>query len=562
MESKPWIVWWNSIGLSMVRLSMNVAAVAVMKINHADAVQPLSPSHGNSTLPSMKTSPQRLPASQTQISPKEKFLVPVLSNYLGSNNQLVEYMSAAVIARATGRTLCLQPLFRGPLKHEGRTSMESRQRTIPLENRLDMKDLSKFVRVASMSRCVRECKKKVDAIWQLRDNRTSQVYGLSSAQSYKPKTIELEWSFVKWRSTADIARDLRDMDSNCAAITGLFPGHGWRGAFLGVSAYLKPSSCIADAVSALHIRAFGSLQSAFLASKHSVIPYLAVHKENNHEVPQRVLKPSRKVHWRFEESNCRGHDLGLCFVRCGDGSIVSSGLRSAARRDWNKQAKKCSSESKYRGVVVKKQDIINAILEKAREQNVSNVYLATDGWIRGSHEQILVAEVVIALRGEGMNVAGLWKIRVIPNFSDGAYFNPLTAVTELGLVNSCKMKPYLLSFIEQEMCVRGKVFLGSGESTWSLTVFYKRLATRKAAEVIRSRKQNFYSKVHDIVSDALLSDQHASGLMCRYWSFYNQREANYTVETFKDEQPDGWLDLEACEKRIAKGGQCQLAACI
>eukprot|EP01018_Ginkgo_biloba_P014530 Gb_25117 [translate_table: standard] len=106
-----------------------------------------------------------------------------------------------------------------------------------------------------------------------------------------------------------------------------------------------------------------------------------------------------------------------------------------------------------------------------------------------------------------MNIAGLWKIRVILNFLDGAYFDPSTIARKLGLVNSCKMKPYLLSFTEQEMCVRAKAFLRSGESTWSLIVFYKILATRKIAEVIRSRKQNFYSKgpwVHDIVSDALL----------------------------------------------------------
>eukprot|EP01018_Ginkgo_biloba_P014531 Gb_25116 [translate_table: standard] len=471
---------------------------------------------------------------ENQIAPKEKFLVPVLSSYLGTNNQLVEYMSAAVIARATGRTLCLQPLFRGPLKHEGGTSIKNREGTISMGSRFDMKQLSKFVRVASMTRCVRTCKRKVDAIWKLRDNRTSHIYGLSSQQSYEPKAIELGWSFVKWRSTADIARDMGGMDSECAAISGLFPGNGWRGAFLAVSAYLNPSSCISDAVSGLQVRAFGSLHNPFLS-----------------------------VHWRFEESNCKGHDLGLCFVRCGDGSIVSSGLHSVARLDWSKEARHCSSL--LRGVLVTKQDMISAILEKVREQHVSNVYLATDGWIRGSHEQMLVAEVVRTLRAKGLNVAGLWKIGGVPNFSDGAYFNPLTAVTELGLVNSCKMKPYFLSFIEQEMCVRAKAFLGSGESTWSLTVFYKRLATRRAAQVIKSKRQNLYPKgpwIHDIVSEALLSDQHASGGICRYSGFYNLRKTNFTIQTFKDEQPDGWLDLEACEKRIGKGGQCTIAACI
>eukprot|EP01018_Ginkgo_biloba_P014570 Gb_29917 [translate_table: standard] len=538
MVSKPWIAWCNYMDLSTVRslrqsttvrlvigamifaclgglvrirfsIIQDVPDDAFMKFNHADDLQLLSPSQSPLTLPSSQSplalpsmqSPQDIHAAQPQIAPKEKFLVPVLSNYLGANNQLMEYMSAAVIARATGRTLCLQPLFRGPLKHEGRTSIKNREGTISMENQFDTEELSKFVRVASMSRC---------------------------------KAIEFGWSFVKWRSTADIARDMGGMDSDCAAISGLFPGNGWRGAFLAVSAYLNPSSCIADAVSGLQVLAFGSLHNPFLA-----------------------------IHWRFEESNCKGHDLGLCFVRCGDGSIVSSGLHSVAMLDWSKKARHCSSL--IRGVLVRKQDMISAILEKVREQNVSNVYLATDGWIRGSHEQMLVAEVVRTLRAKGLNVAGLWKIRGVPNFSDGGYFNPLTAVTELGLVNSCKAKPHFLSFIEQEMCAKAKAFLGSGESTWSLRVFYKRLATRKAAEVIKSKRQNLYSKgpwIHDIVSEALLSDQHSSGIICRYSSYYNLSKTKFTIETFKDEQPDGWLDLEACEKRIGKGGQCKIAECI
>ncbi|GLJ15575.1 hypothetical protein SUGI_0255920 [Cryptomeria japonica] len=100
---------------------------------------------------------------QERLQKKEQFLVPVVTGYLGINNQLMEYMSAAVIARATGKTLCLPLLFRGPLKHQG-----------------------------------------------------------------------------------------------------LFPGHGWRGAFLAVSAFLKPSECLSAAVSALQARAFGPGKPNFL----------------------------------------------------------------------------------------------------------------------------------------------------------------------------------------------------------------------------------------------------------------------------------------------------------
>ncbi|XP_057874117.2 uncharacterized protein LOC131080036 isoform X2 [Cryptomeria japonica] len=454
---------------------------------------------------------------------KEQFLIPVVTGYLGINNQLVEYMSAAVIARATGRTLCLSPLFRGPLKHQGRLSKHTRNEiTIPLEHRFDLKEVSKFVRVSSLTQCANACGHKVDMFWKLRaENTNYDVFGSSPKPSnYTPEIIELGWSFKNWRSSKDISNQMEAMNGgNCVGVSGLFPGHGWRGAFLAVSAFLKPSDCISAAVSALHARAFGPGNPNFLG-----------------------------VHWRFEESNCKNHDLGLCFVRCGDGSIISSGLHFMK---WKKHHWNCM------GIITTMEDIVAAILEKAKEQSVDSVYLATDGWIRGHKAQMLLAKVIRALRKERINVAGLWKMKGVPNFSDGTYFDS----TELGLDKSCNIKTnQMVSFVEQEMCLRTKAFLGSGESTWSLSVFYARLATRKAFEIIRSGRQE--SNVNEYIIEQLLSDQHASGLMCRYSIFYNQKKANYTVEESQDEDPDGWLDLEACEKRITKGGHCNLAVCF
>ena len=47
-----------------------------------------------------------------------KFIVPLLSSHVGDNNQVMEYMGAAVVARSTNRTLCLTPFFSGPAKHQ------------------------------------------------------------------------------------------------------------------------------------------------------------------------------------------------------------------------------------------------------------------------------------------------------------------------------------------------------------------------------------------------------------------------------------------------------------
>jgi hypothetical protein len=49
----------------------------------------------------------------------EKFLVPILSYQVGAGNQLMEYMSAAIMARALNRTLCLADFFPGPRRHTG-----------------------------------------------------------------------------------------------------------------------------------------------------------------------------------------------------------------------------------------------------------------------------------------------------------------------------------------------------------------------------------------------------------------------------------------------------------
>jgi hypothetical protein len=66
----------------------------------------------------------------------------------------------------------------------------------------------------------------------------------------------------------------------------------------------------------------------------------------------------------------------------------------------------------------------------------------------------------------------------------------------------------------------------------------------------------------EAVIEELMKDDHAAGLQCRYDRYFNRIRANATVETYADEVPDGWLDLEACEGRIGHGGKCTVAKCI
>jgi hypothetical protein len=95
------------------------------------------------------------------------------------------------------------------------------------------------------------------------------------------------------------------------------------------------------------------------------------------------------VHWRFEEHSCGKEHLGRCFVRCGDGAIVNTGLHSLAE-EWRDSSK---DECRSHAVKVTTEDLVGAIYDRCSEKNLGTVYLATDGWIRGHEGSKLVTEV-------------------------------------------------------------------------------------------------------------------------------------------------------------------------
>lgn len=66
----------------------------------------------------------------------------------------------------------------------------------------------------------------------------------------------------------------------------------------------------------------------------------------------------------------------------------------------------------------------------------------------------------------------------------------------------------------------------------------------------------------EFVIQDLFKDNHVAGLVCYYSELRKRKTKNETVETYAEEYPDGWLDLEACEGRINYGGRCQLAKCF
>lgn len=129
------------------------------------------------------------------------------------------------------------------------------------------------------------------------------------------------------------------------------------------------------------------------------------------------------VHWRFEETECRGHHVGLCFVRCDDGSVINSGLRPEVQA-WGNVCP--YADGHFPGVLLDKDDILDVIQERALNHSVTTVYFATDGWLRGPQSIALVKRSVEALRKRGLTVVGLWNVPGLPNLADGKHFDLAT----------------------------------------------------------------------------------------------------------------------------------------
>ncbi|XP_073393806.1 uncharacterized protein [Physcomitrium patens] len=458
----------------------------------------------------------------------EKFMMPILSFQVGAGNQFMEYVSAAVISHSLNRTLCLSPFFQGPSRHTGRVV-----KGLGWEDRYEVSSLTRFTRVATMDRCLKECNYTLDAKWMLKASREPQIEGWKKYPRNN-ESWNLDWNYVRWTRPEDIFATLGNRNERCVGMLGLFPGLRWRGAFLAVSAFLRPAPRINQLADKLQEYALG---------EHT--RYLA-------------------VHWRFEESECGPHNIGLCFVRCQDGSVIDTGLRSEAN-EWHEASQiQCNRDGHFRGVTLDRNDILDAIQDRALNHSVNTIYFATDGWMRGPQGVALVKEIVESLRKRGLVVVGLWKLPGLPNFADGTYFKPAKV---LGGENT-DLNGAQIALVEQELCVRAISFMGSGQSTWSLSVFRVRLARRRVQQIVEAAKLMLSVNLTDpkvvdkLIYETLLKDEHAAGLHCRYMRFMKRAEVNETTETYADEYPDGWLDLEACEGRIGKGGRCEVAKCF
>jgi hypothetical protein len=92
-------------------------------------------------------------------SEKKKYLIPFISGQ-GLNNQLWEYRSAAILARSTGRVLCLVPFHRFYLQETGREF-------IPFQELFDAESIKRFVQISTVDNCSDQCNREIQQHLQL-----------------------------------------------------------------------------------------------------------------------------------------------------------------------------------------------------------------------------------------------------------------------------------------------------------------------------------------------------------------------------------------------------------
>lgn len=468
--------------------------------------------------------------------------MPILTHYAGAGNQALEFMSAAVVARSLNRTLCLPPFFTGPSKHFGPQHAAGNY-GFEVGERYDLRLLGRFVRVMALESCIRACDGELDSYWRFHGGQPRLFRHWKSA-SYN-STLELNWSFMAWSEAADVRAALGGQPGRCTGLGAIFPGLRWRGAYLALAPYIHPAPAISRAATRLQELAFGAGTE-----------YLA-------------------VHWRFEETICSGLTLGLCFYRCKNGANQANPLITPPAPQWDalKQIG-CPKGTRHVGVQAAEKDLVAAMADAARDSGLGAIYIATDGFIRGEGGCALLAEVIGGLRALGLAVAGLWVCPGLPAFPGGDAPDA-EQIGKFMAIDVAGFRPQfqVISLVEQELATRAAVFLGTGSSSWSLSVWRARLGRRRAEAMARELTGGEEEGAEGLaalagrpeldaaVVDRLMEDKHMAGLECADTNFSHRYKHSTWNGTSHDEGPDGWLDVAACEGRLGKGGSCKIAIC-
>jgi len=370
------------------------------------------------------------------------YLIPFLRGQ-GLNNQLWEYRTSAIIAKATKRSLCIVPFHRFYLEKKGREFL-------PFSEIFSVESLQDYVHlVSTMEECVSACSGTLHRVIELVNkpivvNTKKKPYPIAdgrpgSLDKFKRSTllrhipnptilnINENRKGKYFDSLPNISRALSEYSSN---------------------------TCIAVAGNAPDVRKEMSLWNKHLVVSPSI-------QKITSEIKNRIFFNERylSIHWRFEESKCAGFGIGIGNGR--DITSVHAKLEGKYITRTSKNANICfyggkSSKNPEKTWIrlLHKDDITSWIREILKEYDLDKIYLATDckdakllEWIKLRTGAITVSDLKDILQ----------KSSVLEDND-------------------------IVSRIEQEMCVDSYIFAGTQKSSWTTRVVEERLARNDGSD--------------------------------------------------------------------------------
>ena len=379
---------------------------------------------------------------------ERKFLVPFLKGQ-GFNNQVWEYRTAAIIARATNRTLCLEPFLRFYLQRKGRPF-------IPFEDIFDIPTLKRYVNVeVGAGNCAKLCAHGLESNVELVE---------SMARFRKDKTAFpiADWrpgSLKNFRSSTGFERVPNPIKVNINHQKGGVSFQTHEDIRAALSAY-EHGKCMSIASPLLDMseesalwtdsltvsKNLKNLKSQIIVQYFSNLPYLA-------------------IHWRVEESRCAGIGRGIRHGRSKASGKRRSSLGSkVVIKKTDRFAELCFYAIRDRKHIwlrmVSKEALVQWIQKIKEVNNLTKVYIATD-----LEDDIL--------------------LRWVKRRTAAVTLADITSSTEMNL----KIKDDdILSILEQEICTDAQVFAGTQMSSWTMRVIEKRF--RKKGEAFHEEMLN------------------------------------------------------------------------
>jgi hypothetical protein len=373
----------------------------------------------------------------SQKSTHATFIIPFLRGQ-GLNNQLWEYRTASIIARATKRTLCVAPFHKFYLQKNGRDFL-------PFHEIFDVGKLEEYVgQISTMKDCSSACSGVMHRVIELLGNDRnsanarfrSNPYPIADERPGSRKKFLLSTGFLEIPDPTRISVNNENGDSyfgSSMEINRLFQK-------------FSADDCIAIAGIGPEVVSEFMLWNKFLVASttiRGVADYIKRHVFFD--------EPYLAIHWRFEESKCAGFGIGIGYDRDRDSrahfihdKVITRSSKSANICFYS--GREPGTSNKKRLLLVSKYDIVSWIRELMKKAGLKQIYLATDckdlkllSWIKKESGATTLSDIEDIVQ------------KSIPMQDND-----------------------IVSRLEQEICAKSQIFAGTKKSSWSSRVVEER----------------------------------------------------------------------------------------